>query len=298
MWQRSDDRSSRPDVPAPPDLPSPDVPAPPDPPPSDQPPRAEGTTDLPARADAPSAEAPTVAAPGVRDPAPAGASRRWSLPLIAGLCALLGFAIVVQVRRTDSGDTLATARPQDLVVILDGLNRRGDELSADIAELERTLNGLRRGGASSQEALEEARRQASVLAMLAGTAPAFGPGVRLLVTDPSGGVPPEVLLAALQELRNAGAEAISVNEVRLGLDSYFSGQAGSISADGTALHSPYEFRAIGDPSTLVAALNIPGGVSDTVKRAGGSITVEPLEIVQVTATRAVRSYEFARPAEG
>ena len=216
--------------------------------------------------------------------------------LIAALCAILGFAIVIQVRRTDSGDTLASARPQDLVLILDGLNRRGDELNAEISELQRTLTTLRSGGASSQAALAEAQRQAATLAILAGTAAATGPGVSMSMTDPSVIVTPEVLLAALQELRNAGAEAVQVNNVRIGVDSYFSGQAGAIVADGTALVAPYTFLAIGDPPTLTAAMNIPGGVSDTVKRAGGVLTIEARDAVVVDALRPLRTSTYARPA--
>ncbi len=218
--------------------------------------------------------------------------------IIAALCALLGYAIVVQVRRTDSGDTLATARPQDLVLILDGLNQRSDDLTAEIADLQRTLAALRAGGASSQAALEEAQRQAATLAILAGTAPATGPGVRLTITDPSGTVPPEVLLAALQELRNAGAEAFQVDNVRLGVDTYFSGAAGAVVCDGTVLTAPYEFRVIGDPPTLTAALNIPGGVSDTVQRAGGTLTIASEDAVLVDALRPARANTYARPAGG
>lgn len=224
--------------------------------------------------------------------------RIWSHLLIAALCALLGFAIIVQVQRTDSGDALQTARPQDLVAILDGLQRRADELGAEIEELERTLTTLRTGGADSQEALAQAERRAAALAILAGTAPAIGPGIELVINDPGAGVPPEVLLAALQELRNAGAEAIQVNDVRIGVDSYFSGLSGTIVADGTTLASPYLFRAIGDPPTLTAAMNIPGGVGDTVKRAGGSMVITAADQLTVDALRPLRATTYARPAGG
>ena len=218
--------------------------------------------------------------------------------LITALCALLGFAIVTQVRRTESGDALADARPQDLVEILDGLNRRADELTAEVADLERTLAALRSGGASSEAALAEAHRQAETLAVLAGTAPATGPGVTIDIDDPNGTVPPEVLLAAVQELRNAGAEAIQVNGVRIGVDSYFSGVGGAVVNDGVALAAPYRIVAIGDPPTLTAAMQIPGGVGDTVKRAGGTLSIQSAVSVIVDALRPVHANTYARPAGG
>ena len=140
------------------------------------------------------------------------------------------------MRRTDSGDALADARPQDLVEILDGLNRRADELTAEIADLERTLAALR------------SRRR--VVAGRAGGGPPAGRDAgdagRHRTGDRAGrhhrhrrperdGVTPEVLLAAMQELRNAGAEAIQVNGVRIGVDSYFSGVGGAIVADGVGV---------------------------------------------------------------
>ena len=212
------------------------------------------------------------------------------------LCALLGFAVVLQVQRTASGDALATARPDDLVQILDGLQRREDDLNVEIAELQETLGRLQRSGASSEEALAEAARQAEALGILAGTVPAIGPGVRIVIADPDGKVPPEVLLDALQELRNAGAEAFQVGDVRIGVDSAFTGSGGAITLDGNALTAPYTIQAIGDPPTLAAALAIPGGVFDTVRRAGGTMDVAQSDQVVIDALRPAETPQYARPA--
>lgn len=218
--------------------------------------------------------------------------------VVALLCALLGLGLVVQVRRTASGDALATARPDDLVQLLDGLQRREADLTGEIAGLQDTLVRLRSSGASSAEALAEAQRQAAVLGILTGAAPATGPGVRIVIDDPQARVPPEVLLDALQELRNAGAEAVQVNDVRIGVNSSFSGRSGAITVDGTAVSAPYTIRAIGDPPTLTAAMNIPGGVGDTAKRAGGTLVITAEQTVTVDALRPLQPTTYARPAGG
>jgi uncharacterized protein YlxW (UPF0749 family) len=217
--------------------------------------------------------------------------------LIAALCALLGFAVVLQVQRTAAGDTLATARPDDLVQILDELQRREDELNTEIAGLQESLARLQRSGQSSEEALAEAQRQADALGILTGTVPATGPGVRIIIDDPDRRVPPEVLLDAIQELRNAGAEAFMVGPVRIGVDSAFTGSGGAITLDGQALTAPYTITAIGDPPTLAAALAIPGGVLDTVRRAGGTMEVEQSDSVVIDALRQSREPLYARPAQ-
>ena len=217
---------------------------------------------------------------------------------VALLCAVLGFAGVIQVRRTAAGDTLASARPDDLVQILDGLQRREDDLTKEIGVLQDTLTRLKGSGASSAEALAEANRQAEALGILTGTVAAAGPGVRVVIDDPAHLVPPELLLDAVEELRNAGAEAFQVGPVRIGVDSSFSGTGGAITLDGTALTAPYTMLAIGDPPTLAAALAIAGGVLDTVRRAGGSMVTTQLQHVGIDALRPARAPLYARPAGG
>ena len=237
--------------------------------------------------------------PAEPDPQPPARSR-WSGSgahlLIAALCALLGFAVVLQVQRTAAGDTLAAARPDDLVQILDELQRREDDLNSEIAGLQESLSRLQRSGESSEEALAEARRQSAALGILTGTVPAAGPGVSITIADPDGRVPPEVLLDAIQELRNAGAEAFQVGPVRIGVDSAFTGSGGAVVLDGQALTAPYAITAVGDPPTLAAALAIPGGVLDTVRRAGGTMEVTQSDSVSVNALRQPREPLYARPA--
>jgi uncharacterized protein YlxW (UPF0749 family) len=245
--------------------------------------------------DGPAADVPST------PPAPASGSRsrasRVAIGILVGvLCALLGFALVLQVQRTASGDTLETARPDDLVQILDGLQRREDDLNGQIAELQDTLGRLRSSGASTEEALAEAQRRAEALGILTGTVAAAGPGVRVVIADPDRRVPPEVLLDAIQELRNAGAEAFAVNDVRIGVDSAFTGTSGAVTLDGTALSAPYVVEAIGDPPTLAAALAIAGGVFDTVRRAGGTMDVEQADTMTIDALRPLPDNEFAKPA--
>ncbi len=261
-------------------------------------PPPDGTTSSP---DATSAATPANSAPTPADGPPSGqpAAEKTALlnrTVVAVLCALLGFAVVLQVQRTAAGDNLETARPDDLVQILDGLQRREDDLNAEISELQATLAKLQRSGASSEEALAEAQRQAEALGVLTGTVPAAGPGVMMTIADPAGGVPPEVLLDALQELRNAGAEAFQVGDVRIGVDSAFTGSAGAISVDGVPLTPPYKITAIGDPPTLAAAVAIPGGVFDNVRRSGGTMDVTQSDRVVIDALREPRTPQFARPA--
>jgi len=224
---------------------------------------------------------------------------RWSRSpaavLVGVLIGLLGFGLAVQVRSNTSTSGLPAARQEDLVRILDDLSSREDRLRRQIAELEAARARLSSAGDTSSTALQEARTRSEALGILAGTVAARGPGVVLTITDPDHRLAAEDLLDTVEELRAAGAEAIQVGGVRIGLDSSFTAADTGIAVDGVAVTVPYTILAIGDPPTLATAMGIPGGVADTAKRAGGEARTEERQQVVIHALRPVKSPHYSRP---
>ena len=242
--------------------------------------------------------ATAAAAPAHRTQTPS--RRRRAGVWIGLLAALLGFALAVQVKSTESM-ALPTARQEDLVRILDDLNAREERLRRDIADLERTRRELTSGAVGSEAALEEARRRAQQLALLAGTIPATGPGVVITLTEGTERLPADLILDAMEELRGAGAESLQITgreggAVRVGTATYFLDSGGGILVDGKSLRGPYTIVAIGDKATLAAALNIPGGVVNTVEQASAAARIEQRDKVVVTALRRAGTPQYAHPA--
>jgi uncharacterized protein YlxW (UPF0749 family) len=221
------------------------------------------------------------------------------------LCVLLGVAIVTQVRQNESGDSLETARPADLLVLLDSLQQREAALNTEVADLQRTLASLQASGSSDQAAIENARARLAALSILIGTVPATGPGVTLTIADNAPGLAPETMLDVINELRNAGAEAMEVQSsqgdpkvsVRVGVDTWVGGTPGALVIDGQTLNPPYTVVAIGDPPTLAAAMNIPGGAMDSVERVGGKMEVQQSDRVDITALRQPKARQYAQPVK-
>jgi len=208
--------------------------------------------------------------------------------VLAGiLCGLLAFAAVVQIRARDAGSQLAGARESDLVVILDGVTGQAERLEDERRDLQSAKERLEFGADREQAALEQATERATTLGILAGTLAAKGPGVRLTIQDPAGKVDADTLLNALQELRDAGAEAIQLNAVRLVASTDFLDVAsGGILVDGTRIQAPYTFLVIGDPDTIATALDIPGGVLDVLAERDATGEVSKRPDVRVDAVRA------------
>lgn len=217
--------------------------------------------------------------------------------VLAGLlCAVLGFALVVQVRQTQEAD-LGSLRDSDLVRILDDLGERNERLDAEEAELSRVRAELESGTSARAAAQEAARRQVDALGILAGTAAAEGPGISVVLTDPDGDLSAPDLIDAVQELRDSGAEAMQVSGVRIVASTAFTDVADGIEVDGTLLEQPYELLVIGDPPTLETAMEIPGGVVETVTSRGARVRTTQRDQVVVDALRTPQTPQYARPAE-
>ena len=219
------------------------------------------------------------------------------------LCVVLGVAIATQARRTATGDALESARPADLVVLLDSLQQREASLNKEVADLQRTLAALKTSGSDDQAAIADAQARLAALSILVGTVAATGPGITLTIGDTVGGVSPETMIDVINELRAAGAEAIEIRgsqgqpAVRVGVDSWVVGSPGALSVDGQTLSPPYLILAIGDPPTLAAAVNIPGGAVDSVERVGGTVAVQQSDRVDVTTLRQPKPRQYAQPVK-
>jgi uncharacterized protein YlxW (UPF0749 family) len=223
--------------------------------------------------------------------------------LIALLLAVLGFAFVVQLRSTDGDSELASARLEDLVRIQSDLNARAQRLTEEIAGLQGVRNQLASGAEGREAALEQARRRADELGILAGTLPAEGDGLRIELRPGSADRPirAATVLDAVEELRGAGAEAMQITgvggtAVRIVASTYFTDAAdGRLVVDDVVLVAPYTLTVIGPGQTMRTALTIPGGVADAVGRDDGTVIVSEPGTVTILALHQEEDLRYARP---
>ncbi len=211
------------------------------------------------------------------------------------LCAVVGFALVVQVQANRS-EGLLSLRQDELVRILDDVTRRTSDLQDQILILRARRAELVTGSDTERAAREAAVERAEVQGILSGRLPAEGPGIVLTVREPGERIPAAVLYNVLEELRNAGAEVVQVGDLRLTASSYFIDTPDGVTVDGSLLESPYRWRAIGDPDTISLALAIPGGALAKVRNAGGTTDLVTHDLVQITAVRSLETPRFATPA--
>jgi uncharacterized protein YlxW (UPF0749 family) len=203
--------------------------------------------------------------------------------LIGGLFLVLGLLITIVILRPSGGvEEYRSARTEDLIRILDDLDDRQARLEAESARLATLERDLLAG--STAEAIAEARRQLDALRVMTGVAPVSGPGVLVTIVDTEGQVDAGLLLDAVQELRDAGAEAIQVGQTRVVVDTWFADSEQGVLVDGAPVGDRVEIRAIGDPDTLAAAMSIPGGIAESTRTRGAefSATTTPDLTISVT----------------
>jgi uncharacterized protein YlxW (UPF0749 family) len=220
--------------------------------------------------------------------------------VIGVLLALLGFSLVVQVKSNSTDAAYASAREGDLLQIMSDLDGAESRLEQDIASLEAAKRELASGAAGQEAAQAAAKERADDMGILAGTLPAQGPGVQVVLTETTGTIKAASLLNAVQELRGGGAEAILIDatggSVRVIASTSFVDDNGGINVDGTRLTGPYTILAIGEPDTLSDAVQFAGGVVPRVKEDGGNVIVNKRDVVDIKQVRPAPDLEYARPA--
>jgi uncharacterized protein YlxW (UPF0749 family) len=226
---------------------------------------------------------------------PARIESRVALGVVA---LLVGFLVAVQATGGDEPlSRLSAERPEDLTRILADLGSEADELTRQVAELRVRLTRYRGTARGDDVAVRDARQSLADLEVLAGNVPVTGPGVTIEIGDARSEVGWDAVLDLVQELRDAGAEAIAVNDVRVVASTWFGPSDAGVSVGGEPVAAPYRLAAIGPADDLVAALRIPGGPLTVIQaRPGVTVELADAEGLELPAAAAAPGFVEARPA--
>jgi uncharacterized protein YlxW (UPF0749 family) len=230
--------------------------------------------------------------PSMRPPA-----RIQSRAALAAVAVLVGFLLAVQATRDPGLSRLAAERPEDLTRILADLGEEADALTRQVAELRVKLSRYRSSARTEELAVRDARETLADLQVLSGIVPVEGAGLRITIEDPGAQVAWDAMLDLIQELRDAGAEAIAMGETRVIASTWFGPFAQGIVVGGEAMAAPYEIAAIGPPEELEQAMGLSGGPLTVI---GASPRVEigirTEDSLRLPAASEVPAFEHARPA--
>lgn len=211
---------------------------------------------------------------------------------------LLGVMLSVQYKSTQElKQTAMNMRAEDLYQQLMQVEKEKEDL-------EKTVNEFRKNGYEERIKLE-----IDNLRYRAGLTAVEGPGIVIMLNDSKQPlrtgenqnvylVHDEDVLRIINELKAAGAEAISLNDQRIVAMTEIRCAGPTITVNGKMLAPPFQIKAIGDSHLLLSALQMRGGVADTLKYWGIELQMERKDLLQIPGYLGAIRSDFAKPIEG
>ena len=171
----------------------------------------------------------------------------------------LGVLAVTQIQAQDVySRSLQLETPSSLTTLIANLSERNNAIKEEILDLRRRTETARDAIASGKGSLTEAERQLSQLRVFAGVGAVSGAGITVRI---DGMFDERALSDLVNELRNAGAEAVAVNTARVGPRSWFGTTSDrALTVDAAAVRGPWQVRAVGSPEVMYVAMTRTGGI--------------------------------------
>lgn len=185
---------------------------------------------------------------------------KLTLTVTIGLVVLIFTAVLfIQFKTINQTDitSLENMREDELKSEISNFKQKSEELKKELQETNTKISEYNETIATGKEASELLTKEIEGQNNLLGKNAVKGSGVIITLKDTiAKKITGEDIRALLNELKMAGAEAISVNNQRIVYDSYVVDIGDTyISINGTRIVSPYEVKAIGNPTYLESGLS-------------------------------------------
>lgn len=231
--------------------------------------------------------------------------------VLGAVCLLLSMAIALQIntiKRTSIGGNKNFS--QD--ALRDEVLRWKEKYETEIRNLEiaeKELTKIREDGAKNDTSASTKEEEITLNNNLLGLTDLEGKGIELTIKDDPNitteniGVLDDIsnhivheqdLRAIVNELKNAGAEAISINDQRITTNTSINCIGNVIKIDDEKISSPFVIKAIGFPERMESALNRGGGYLDIMDDYGIVISLKKLEKVKITKYTGVISSQYIK----
>lgn len=188
-----------------------------------------------------------------------GRLAQLSLFLAAVLIGVLG---VGQLNSHARPAEVSSLSAPELSTLIETLTVRNRELRTGLADIREQLRQYQVSGPQSQSALQVSREDLRRITAFGGLAAVTGQGI---VMEVKGDLDAIALNDLVNELRNAGAEAIAVGDVRITASSVATQGPRALQIDGVDVGRGFTLRAIGSPDGLLGAMQRPGGIISQLK---------------------------------
>lgn len=225
--------------------------------------------------------------------------KRWKVALTLGiLCCILTIAISIQFKTiSDSNSTVSqTLTGNELRDQVLKWKEKYDKASKDLEKSEKKLEEIRLRATQNDENALDKENQIKKDNILLGLTDVSGSGIIITLKDNNNVkrstlgpldnielylVHAGDLVEVVNALRNAGAEAISINDQRITNYTSIYCAGNVVVVNGEKISSPIEIKAIGSPELLYGSITIPGGYLELMADTGVVIDVKKAENISI-----------------
>lgn len=236
--------------------------------------------------------------------------KNWKAALTLGLlCCILTVAIRIQLKTVDDtnstvSQTLTSNELRDQVL---KWKEKYDNATSDLEKSENKLEEVRLQSTKNDESAVAKEEEIKLDNMLIGLTDVTGSGIVITLRDNNTitniGKMDNIelylvhagdLVEVVNALRNAGAEAISINSQRITNSTSIYCAGNVVIVNGQKISSPVEIKAIGSPELLYGSLTIPGGYLELLTETGVIVNVEKKDNIRIDKYSGILNSEYMR----
>lgn len=235
--------------------------------------------------------------------------KQWISLILGTMCFILTLLIAVQYRTVKNANKIAgTDANSDLKTEVLVWKEKYEEIYEVLQRAENILENKREEATNNSNMSSEVQKELKTINSLMGTIDVKGKGIVITVADNSNVTTETVgtfdnisnylihdkdLLMLVNELKNAGAEAISINNERIINTTSITCDGNVILINGNKISSPFEIKAIGSQEALLGAIKRPGGYLDQQLEGYGLVKkVEKQDNITIYKYSGIINYSF------
>lgn len=227
------------------------------------------------------------------------------------LCAILGLVISLQFKtvKGNTGGLLSTQKAQQLGLELKELRREKTTLMEELTEWEIRLKEYEMSEADESFIIKNLNKDLEKYQIISGYRTVEGPGITITIDDPIQEHPRQsgdsfimynydLLLGIVNKLNGAGAEAISINDQRYTSTTEIYYTSNSVLINSVPAIPPFIIKAVGNPESLEAALNMRFGIAQEMREMFGlQVNIKKEENVVIPRYNRTTNFKYAKPLD-
>lgn len=221
------------------------------------------------------------------------------ISIIIGLiCIVLVATILMQFKTVEETDITAieTMREAELRTALSEWKTKYEETNKQLEDTNTKITEYEETADDRQETANLIDQELEQTNMILGKTDVKGPGIIVTLEDGDSEVVASDLVELVNELRYAGAEAISINDQRWVLTTAISCRGNTIDINGERIGAPFTIKAIGLPEYL-AGLERVGGYLEYMKQDGVGVKLEKSNSITIPKYSGVINFEYLQNVE-